>query len=130
MYVRQHNDHSLAVVSRRKAGAFRHVGVLLPDGRVAHCSPGRGEHISSIEEFAAGEDINIERLVSELESAATTRRIAAAIRNPKMYDALSNNCEIFANRVTGQNPISPQLSAALCLAAGVAFIGLVGSSVG
>jgi hypothetical protein len=31
-----------------------HFGLQLPDGRIAHFAPGRGEHISSIEEFRDG----------------------------------------------------------------------------
>ena len=114
MYGRVHNYHSLAVISRRKAGAFRHVGVLLPDGRVVHCAPGRGEHISTGEDFAAGQDVAIVRIVEQPECAATLQRIAAALRSPKPYDAATNNCEMFANRMIGQNPVSPQLGATLC----------------
>jgi len=48
-----------AEVSRQK-GLFRHRGLLLSDGRVVHCAPNRGEHISSAEEFSAGKDRIVE----------------------------------------------------------------------
>ena len=40
------------IVSRPK-GVVRHVGVVVEDG-VLHNVPGRGEHVSSLESFAAG----------------------------------------------------------------------------
>jgi hypothetical protein len=106
----------IALVSRRKAGAYKHFGVLLPDDRVAHCAPGRGEHISSIEEFSAGEDVTIERLIPAAEHPAILSRIAAAMQAPLQYDLTTNNCEIFANRVTGQKAESAQLHGTVLLA--------------
>jgi len=55
-----------AEVSRQK-GLFRHRGLLLSDGRVVHCAPNRGEHISSAEEFSAGKDVTIDRIVEAAE---------------------------------------------------------------
>jgi len=110
--------HPIAIVSRPKLkGLWQHVGVLLPDGRVAHCGPGRGEHVSSVEEFARGEDVSILRALSEIEHAHVLQRLAEALRVPRQYDALQNNREMFANRVTGQPATSPQLRATMCLAA-------------
>ena len=115
----------ISVISRQKAGMFRHVGVLLPDGRVAHCSPERGEHISTIEEFADGRDIKIERAVPVANHWSTLQRVFSAMHAPKTYDLVTNNCEIFANRVTGQKEESPQLQGAVILLAMFALLALV-----
>ena len=104
-----HPPSSVAVLSRRKGGILRHVGLLLPDGRVAHCSPGHGEHISPVEEFSDGQDVTIERLLTPGESAVTMHRISQAVSASHAYDALTNNCEIFAHRMIGEIPVSPQL---------------------
>jgi phage regulator Rha-like protein len=116
------------VISRKKLGALRHIGVLLPDGRVAHCAPVRGEHISSIEEFAAGQGVNIDRIVPATEYARTLKRIADAMRAPKPYDTTTNNCEMFANRMTGQKVESPQLQGVAILAGLAALLALAANS--
>jgi lecithin:retinol acyltransferase len=105
----------LAVISCPRGGVFRHVGILLPDGRVAHCAPSRGEHISTVEEFAAGQDVTIERLLTPEQCASSLRRIAEAMCAPKAYDGLTNNCEMFVNRMIGQRSESPQLQGAALL---------------
>lgn len=99
----------LALVSRPKLAVLRHLGVLLPDGRVAHCTPERGEHISSVEEFAAGRDVKIERVVAPDKGIPTLQRIAQAMRSPRGYNVATNNCEIFANRAVGEAASTPQL---------------------
>jgi len=114
----------ISVISRQKAGMLRHVGVLLPDGRVAHCSPDRGEHISTIEEFADGRDVKIDRAVPIVDHWPTVQRIVSAMQTPKAYDLVTNNCEIFANRVTGQKEESPQLQGAVILLAVFALLAL------
>ena len=100
---------TFAIISRPKAGALRHFGVLLPEGCVAHCSPSKGEHISTVSEFAAGNDVLIEKVVPVSEHNATLERIAASMHRGGAYDLLLNNCEIFANRITAQAAKSDQL---------------------
>lgn len=112
------------VISRQKAGMARHVGVLLPDGRVAHCSPEQGEHVSTIEEFADGRDVKIDRAVSIANHWSTVQRVISAMQAPKAYDLVTNNCEIFANRVTGEKEESPQLKGAVILLAMFALLAL------
>jgi hypothetical protein len=53
---------------------------------------------------------------------ATLHRIANALRSPQLYDPATNNCEIFANRVTGEEPVSPQLVGFVALLAIVAVL--------
>ncbi len=112
----------ITLVSRQKLALLRHLGVMLPDGRVAHCTPDRGEHISTIEEFAAGKDVKIERVIGPQQELSTLRRTAAAMAAPAAYNVATNNCETFANRIVGQKAESPQFVGVLILAAAVAVI--------
>ena len=109
--------HPSAEISRSK-GLFRHRGVLLADGRVARCAPGRGEHVSSVEAFAAGGDVRFDRELAPAEIAAAMLRLDEALRSPKVYDLISNNCETFVNRMMGREPSSQQVIG------GAALIGL------
>lgn len=120
------NSSAVYIVSRLKAG-FTHVGIQLGDGRVAHCAPGRGEHLSSAEEFAMGQDVKtIEKIPRHLR-VATLARIAQAMRAPKDYHATKNNCEMFVNRMLDRNETSPQLNAALIIV-GIALIGFAAAA--
>jgi hypothetical protein len=112
-----------AVISRPKAG-LRHWGVLLSDYRVVHCAPLRGEHITSAEDFAAGEDITFVRMLVPAAYSPTMRRIAESLRNPKAYHAVTNNCQTFANRMVGAEPDSPDLKAIVALLVVAAFVGV------
>lgn len=111
-------QYPLAVIGRVKWGMFEHLGVLLPDGRVAHCAPGKGEHVSTLQEFAGRDGrVRIIRRVPPERQHTTIQRIASALRAPKPYDVFTNNCEVFANRVTGEESKSPQLQAIVTLSA-------------
>lgn len=105
------------LVSRRKLVVLRHVGLLLPSGLVAHCTPTRGEHVSTIEEFAAGQDVRIDREVPPEQHAPTLQRVARAIAAPRTYNLVTNNCEVFAKRLAGDRPESPQFLGVLLFGA-------------
>jgi hypothetical protein len=122
MLIQQHL-HPVAEVSRQK-GLFRHRGILLADGRVMHCSPARGEHLSSAEEFAAGKDVTIDRALTQTEIAPTLRRLLEALASPQAYDAVENNCETFVNRMLGRRPESQTLHAVVAVAGVAALLGL------
>ena len=109
------SQEPLALISRPKLAVLRHIGVLLPDARVAHCTPDRGEHISSIEEFAAGKDVKIEQVVGRAQQLSILRRVAAAMAAPSAYNVATNNCETFANRIVEGKAKSPQLAGVVIL---------------
>ena len=115
--------YPVAVISRPKAG-LQHWGVLLSDNRVVHCAPVRGEHITSVEDFAAGEDITFVRMLVPPEYSPTMRRIAESLRNPKAYHAVTNNCQTFATRMIGAEPDSPDLKAVVALLVVAAVVGV------
>lgn len=92
------------VVARRK-GLVMHKGVLLADGRVLHNTPGRGEHVSSFEEFRRG------RRVYRVGAADGRRgvRLPAGVAVGRRYNLFTNNCEHTVSRVTEGRSHSQQL---------------------
>lgn len=93
------------ILSRRK-GLVMHRGVALGNGQVLHNTPGRGEHIASVEEFRAGQRLVVEpRSRSDREQAL---RRAAYYRGGR-YHLLTNNCEHTASRIGDDRARSPQL---------------------
>jgi hypothetical protein len=111
---------SISIIAREKlTGLGQHWGVALPNDHVAHNTDDKGPHVVTLEEFAAGNPIWKVREVPLSEHNATLQRIQQELSAPMSYDLLKNNCETFANRVTGYVPESPSVK-------GVGFIfGLV-----
>jgi hypothetical protein len=107
----------IRVISRPKWVLLRHTGIQLADGRVAHNVPGRDEHISTFEEFAAGRPCRIDYELTPLEIMPTWQRIGQALVKPQQYAPGVNNCEVFVNRMLGRAPESPQLQGLALLAA-------------
>jgi hypothetical protein len=100
----------MAVIERDKLTGFgKHWGVLLPDGWVAHCTEDRNGHMVPFEEFAAGKPVKVIREVPPSEHRGTYWRLNDALAQPRAYDLIQYNCEIFANTVTGYKPESPQV---------------------
>lgn len=98
-----------AELSRPKGlGLISHKGVALPGWRVLHNTPLRGEHISSFEDFAQGEQVTAVPPVPGTEVATVIRclRIAA---NPRPYSFASWNCEHTVSVAKGLPPASQQL---------------------
>lgn len=92
------------VVYRRK-GLVRHKGLVLGDGRVLHNAPGRGEHISHMSEFGAGQRVWIEQ-----RGVASSRSTATVLPDrSRNYHLLTNNCEHTISRATRGRAESPQL---------------------
>ena len=109
MYL-ENNSRMMAVIARPKlSGMGEHYGVWSSDGTVAHNTRERGVEVVSTETFAAGRPLRIERYVPTSEHQAVLLRIHQELAHPMAYDLISNNCETFANRVTGQRPESPQV---------------------
>ena len=100
----------ISIIAREKlTGLGEHWGVLLPNGYVAHNTDDKGPHYVTLQEFQAGKSIKVIRKVPPAEHQPTFSRIQQELSNPRGYDLLTNNCEIFANRVAGYTPESPQI---------------------
>lgn len=100
---------TMSVIARPKlSGGGEHWGVRFGN-LVAHMTEERGPHLVTYEEFAAGRQVREVRKVAPSQHKATIERIRAEISRPTKYHLLDNNCEIFANRVTGCAPQSSQV---------------------
>ena len=91
---------------RRRKGPVMHTGVSLGDGRVLHNTPGRGEHVSTLEEFAKGKTIRVSPGAADARARIQTLD-EDDLQRP--YNLFVNNCEHTASRVTAGQPSSPQL---------------------
>jgi hypothetical protein len=113
----------ISVIARPKVrGVGEHWGVLFSDNLVVHNTPGRGEHVSTLQEFTPTGRYRVLRHVLPEHLHATMHRIQEAIQSPLAYHATSNNCQSFANRVTGEAPRSPAVEGAGLLALAGLFL--------
>lgn len=96
------------VVARRK-GVVVHKGLVLDDGRVLHNMPARGEHVSSVAEFADGHRIEVVPQALDQRRAAV-RRAEDALRRPRSYHLLEHNCDHTVTHLTEGRARSPQLA--------------------
>jgi hypothetical protein len=95
-------------VVKRPKGIFEHQGIYLGNDRVFHNTPGRGEHVSSLQEFANGYPVSLKMAPSGNRSPLLAR-VYQAINNPRGYDPILNNCEHTVNRILEGTPRSRQL---------------------
>lgn len=79
------------VLHRWKNGVW-HLGIYMGNSLVLHNSPVVGERCSSVQEYAAGQQIWAWRPESA-DRAEILRRAWDIVRNPKPYDHLTRNCE-------------------------------------
>lgn len=98
---------------RPKLLGVTHVGVWMGGGTVFHNAPGRGEHISTVAEFANGEAVQTEP--KNADPAVVFTRVRAKLSRPGEYDPVSNNCEHSANEVVTGLRFSNQLRAAVAI---------------
>jgi hypothetical protein len=98
----------LFVISRPKLGIIPHVGLLLQDDTVVHCTPERGTHRSSVEEFAAGQDVRTLWEVPTDLSWAVMQRVSWMLRNPRPYDLVAFNCYHLINLLTARGQPATQ----------------------
>lgn len=95
------------VLSRPKL-PFVHKGVYVGNGLVVHNLPGRGEHISTLRDFANNQPVSVTPLPTHKRPVAW-RKAAAVAANPRAYDAITNNCEHTVTRITENREYSSQL---------------------
>lgn len=109
---------------RPKFLGVTHVGVWMGGGAVFHNAPGRGEHISSLAEFARGAPVWIQP--KNADSSTVINRVRSKLSRPHEYDLISNNCEHAANEVVTGKPFSDQLCAVVVIAMviGTAWVAL------
>lgn len=117
---------AISIVARQKlSGIGEHWGVRLPDGLVAHSTGDKGPHCVTYQEFAAGRPVKEIRQIPVSEYQATMQRIQHELARPAGYHLIANNCETFANRVTGGVPESSQVKEWVFVFAVLAFVTVV-----
>lgn len=87
------------ILTRPKFSFIDHAGVYLGNGLVLHNSPEKGEHVSDIDEFASGREVGVTP-TSPNAKAKIMERVQTTLRNPRVYDAPTNNCEHTVTRIT------------------------------
>lgn len=100
----------------KRGGLGFHWGVMSPYGWVAEYTIDGDLRICSIEEFSAGIDIAIERLIPRNEWRGVYQRLDELKRSPRRYDLLQWNCETFARWLVGEPPRSEQIRGLIGLA--------------
>jgi hypothetical protein len=100
-------------VVQRPKGNFWHFGIRLPNGRVAHCYPGTGVTVVSMEVFAEGQEVTTQREIPFGAIPAVMQRINIALRERRPYDPARWNCEVFVNYAIGAPAISKQVQRVL-----------------
>ena len=86
------------VLTRPKPGTpFTHVGVALGNGMAAHNTPDRGEHASSLEDFADGQPVTVHRTGAD--PSIVVARAQTVLASPQGYHAVVNNCEHTATKI-------------------------------
>ena len=80
------------LLTRLKFPGVVHVGVVVGVNLVCHNTPERGEHISTLSEFAAGQtNVGVRR--TNADPSSVISRANQLLANPKRYDPVNRNCE-------------------------------------
>ncbi len=95
----------------RRKGLVLHKGVALGDGLILHNTPSRGEHISSEQDFLAGNRMGVINLERSARQRALSRAQSVENVSTRSYHLLRNNCEHTVSRTTTGKASSPQLKA-------------------
>jgi hypothetical protein len=85
------------------------VGVYFNEGCVAHSTPERGAHVSTLAEFAQGLPVREDRVIAEELRQEILRRLSLLQQNQLPYHPTGQNCEVIANWLVGAKPESPQV---------------------
>lgn len=72
-------------------GLVQHIGVVIGCNLVFHNNPEKGEHVSTIEEFAAGQDVIVQPTGAD--ANLVSARLQQALAAPKSYHPLFRNCQ-------------------------------------
>jgi hypothetical protein len=114
-------------IGRPKAeGLVQHVGIYLGVHGVFHHLPGKNAHISTLHEFAAGQEVTLAERKADLDLAQLNERAIESLRKAKPYHLTDFNCEDAANYVLHGRIGSPQalfwIVAAVIALAGAGYV--------
>jgi len=78
-----------------------HEGVVVGLNQIFHNSPGKGEHITTLQEFAEGQKVEVTRTGAD--SLGLIARVKRMLTSPKAYSLFSRNCQHTSSEaVTGK----------------------------
>ncbi len=117
-------NNSLAIgdiLITKKLGFIDHKGVYLGSNSVLTNTPERGEHVTTLADFAGGQPVKVQRTGANFSSVLeNARRI---LSRPKPYNPALRNCEHTSSETTAGKAESPSVIVGLIVAAlGVAFV--------
>ncbi len=72
-------------------GFVTHMSTVVGHGLVLHNTPEKGEHIATVEEFAAGQPVAVKQTGANPQ--AVVERARKIVSNPQGYHPVKRNCE-------------------------------------
>jgi hypothetical protein len=121
-------ENSKIIRRPKHSGLGWHLGIELPNGYVAHNTPEKNFHISTIDEFAEGKPVEPIAMIDEVAQEKMISNIQQMLRSGISYDGLNNNCEHSVMRALGDMPHSPQIRGWLALGAIALFVSACASA--
>ena len=104
------------IVARPKAlGFVQHLGVVAGNNRIFENTPDKGEHLSTLPEFAAGQSMTVHPTGAA--PAQVKARVRHALANYRPFRLFGRNCEDSVYEVVEGKARSPQLGWWLLFAA-------------
>ena len=113
------------ILMRSKAlGVVTHLSAAVSTNVVLHNTPERGEHIASVEEFAAGQTVTVKR--TGVNPFAVVDRARKILARPQKYHPVARNCEHTVYEVIYGVAKSPQFIfwAVVMIVVGIIVYGL------
>jgi hypothetical protein len=101
--------------SSKAYGAVNHVGVLVGPDIVLQNTPGKGEHVCTMDDFSGGGPVRV--CPSGADHMGVLERTRRILAYPRKYNALLRNCEHTAYEAAHGSARSPQIEQALKAAA-------------
>lgn len=98
---------------RTKFPFVNHKGVVVGNGLVCHNTPERGEHLSTVQEFTAGQPVRVQRTGAN--PADVVSRANKVLADPKKYNPAFRNCEHTASEIIYGIAKSPFVLTALSI---------------
>jgi len=96
------------IVARPKAlGFVQHLGVVTGSDRIFENTPDKGEHLSTLQEFAAGQSVTVHP--TAVVPAHVKARVRRALTNYQPFRLFGRNCEDSVYEVVEGKARSPQL---------------------
>lgn len=92
-------------------GLIDHFGVVIAHDRVLQNTPERGEHVTTVNEFSAGQKITVRSTGANPSSVLARAREILAY--PQKYHLINRNCQHTANEVANGEAKSPMLFLAI-----------------